>query len=316
MFAEITQNTGEDWNNVNVELTTARPSVSARPAEPRPWIIGLQQDVGRFNARGGRGGDITLMLDGLNLDEKAKIEHMPVTNVSDVLRTTSGFVRQNRETQWAVSDVTEQMISTSFVLPRRENILGNNTSKKVSVKAVKMAGDTEYFANPRQGPYAYLKAKMKNMTNFPFLEGPANVFLDGNYVHSTLIPLSVSGEEFDLYLGIDDKIRIDRRLVEKFNDESGLLSNKDRVRYSYKITVENYKKIATKITVLDQYPVSQSDQIEVKLTEVAPKTVSEELDNSRGFLRWIFELQPDRKKEIDFAYEIKYPDKYEIAGLP
>jgi uncharacterized protein (TIGR02231 family) len=176
-------------------------------------------------------------------------------------------------------------------------------------------GDTEYFANPRQGPFAYLKAKLTNKTNFPFLEGVASVFLDGNFVHSTVIPMVVSKEEFDLYLGIDDKIKINRELVEKFTDKAGMLSSKDKLSYNFKITVENFKKTSRKITVLDQYPVSQIDQVDIKLLEVTPETETDELDESKGFLRWVFELEPDRKKEINFAYEIKYPENYEISGL-
>ncbi|UCC78388.1 MAG: mucoidy inhibitor MuiA family protein [Candidatus Zixiibacteriota bacterium] len=309
MFAEIRQNTGENWDNVSMELSTARPSLSARPPDPRPWIIGLH-DVGRFGARGGR-GEINKYVTSSEL----KTKQMSLMVEGDELQTATGLVSQNMDTQWAISDVTEQMISTSFVLAQRENIPGNNTPKKVSVKAVNMAGDTEYFASPRQSPFAYLKTELTNKTNFPFLEGVASVFLDGNFVHSTIIPMVVPEEKFDLYLGIDDKIKINRELVEKFTDESGMLSRKDKLSYSFKITVENFKQAAHKITVLDQYPVSQNDQIDVKLTKVSPETEPDELDISRGFLRWIFDLEPDHKKEISFAYEIKYPDDYKIPGL-
>jgi uncharacterized protein (TIGR02231 family) len=315
MFAEIIQNTGENWDNVNVELSTARPSLSAKPLDPRPWVIGLRQYTGRFKASGGRSGEVAPMLGGYSTSSTDQIEHPPVKNVSDVLRTTSGFVSQRIDTQWAVSDVREMMISTSFALAQRENIPGNNTPKKVSVKAVNMAGDTEYFANPRQGPFAYLKARLTNKTNFPFLQGVASVFLDGNFVHSTVIPMVVPKEEFDLYLGIDDKIKINRVLVEKFTDEAGMLSSKDKLSYSYKITIENFKKARQKITVLDQYPVSQIDQINVKLLAASPETETDEFDESKGFLRWVFELEPEQKKEINFAYEIKYPENYDISGL-
>jgi uncharacterized protein (TIGR02231 family) len=94
MFAEIIQNTGENWDNVNLELSTARPSLSAKPPEPRPWVIGFQQDVGRFNARGGRGGESAAMLNGRDVravgfapeiqkyttSSEDRIEHPPVTN--------------------------------------------------------------------------------------------------------------------------------------------------------------------------------------------------------------------------------------------
>jgi uncharacterized protein (TIGR02231 family) len=295
MFAQITQNTGENWDNVNLELSTARPSLSAKPPDPRPWLIGFQPSGG-FHAPENRVVGVAPMINGYTTSSEDKID-------------------QRIDTQWAVSDVREMMISTSFALAQRENIPGNNTPKKVSVKAVNMVGDTEYFANPRQGPFAYLKAKLTNKTNFPFLEGVASVFLDGNFVHSTIIPMVVPKEEFDLYLGIDDKIKVDRKLVEKFTDKSGMLSSKDKISYSFKITVENYKKTIQKITVLDQYPVSQNDQINVKLLASSAETNSSELDKSKGFLRWVFKLEPEQKKEINFAYEIKYPENYEISGL-
>jgi uncharacterized protein (TIGR02231 family) len=200
MFAEITQNTGENWENVRVGLSTARPSLSAKPPEPQPWLIGFQQDPGRYSARDGRAG-----INKYVTSSESKIDQMSLMSEGDGIHSATGNVSQSIDTQWAVSGVTEQMISTSFVLSQRENIPGNNTHKKVSVKAVKMAGYKEYFANPRQGPFAYLKTRLTNKTNFPFLEGVATVFLDGNFVHSTVIPMVVPREEFDLYLGIDDE---------------------------------------------------------------------------------------------------------------
>ena len=314
MFAEITQNTGENWDNVNLELSTARPNISAKPPEPRPWFIGFQSDIGRYGARGGRDEEIGLMKDGFSTSMEID-DHPPVTNESDVLRTTSGFVTQRFDTQWAISSVTEQLISTSFALAQRASVQGNNTPKKVSIKAVELAGDMEYFTFPRQEAYAYLKSEFVNKTNFPFLAGAASVFLDGNFVHSTIIPLVVPDEKFDLYLGIDDKIKIDRELVEKFTDVSGILSSKQKVSYSFNITVENFRKTAQKITVFEQIPVSQNEQIEVKLPRISPRNISDELDKSKGYLRWKFELKPNKKEEITYTYEIKYPESYQITGL-
>jgi GTPase SAR1 family protein len=94
-----------------------------------------------------------------------------------------------------------------------------------------------------------------------------------------------------------------------------MLSKKDKLSYTFKITVENFKKSSQKITILDQYPVSQNDQISVKLMATSPETNSSELDMSKGILRWVFNLEPEKNKEINFAYEIRYPENYEISGL-
>ena len=38
-IGEVRQRTGEDWSNVRLTLSTARPSVSARLPELDPWFI-------------------------------------------------------------------------------------------------------------------------------------------------------------------------------------------------------------------------------------------------------------------------------------
>ena len=40
---QVRQNTGEDWKDVTLELSTARPSVSGRPPELEPWYIEFER---------------------------------------------------------------------------------------------------------------------------------------------------------------------------------------------------------------------------------------------------------------------------------
>lgn len=40
----------------------------------------------------------------------------------------------------------------------------------------------EYETVPKLAAHAFLKAKVKNDTDYALLEGPANVFLDNNFV--------------------------------------------------------------------------------------------------------------------------------------
>jgi len=303
MNATVSQHTGEDWNDVRLELTTANPSINAVPKTLGTWYLDLTKRVPQSSH-------------GLNdviVVAKQPLIDKYITSAAS-MTSESGFV-QAHPVEMETAHVSEQLLSTSFDIGQRESIPSEYGGKKVSIETLTLKGDYEYYCVPSLSYFVYLKTVITNNANFPLLSGDARVFLDGNFVHSTVIPMVVPKEEFDLYLGIDDKIKVKRELVGKFTDEAGILSSKDKLSYSFKITVENFRKNGQKITVLDQYPVSRNDQIKVKMTAVSPETSSGELDVSKGLLRWIFDLEPDRRREINFAYEIKYPGDYEILGL-
>lgn len=40
----------------------------------------------------------------------------------------------------------------------------------------------EYEAVPKKSPYAFIKAKVTNTSQYPILAGPANIFLDNNFI--------------------------------------------------------------------------------------------------------------------------------------
>ena len=302
-MANVLQNTGEDWNDVNLELSTAKPFVGAAPRELNPWY--LSAAAGNvYEGGAGRDADRWQIL-GTN-------DRAPRSPGEMALKQTTGFTQQAR---YAVADVSQQLISTSFVLKQTETILSDNTPKKVSVKFATTEGKKEYYAVPKLNSYAYLRTMVTNQTNFPLLPGPANVFFDGDFVSTSSIPLVVPSESFEMYLGIDEGIKLKRELVEKFADKTGMLSKKSRVEYSYKITVETYRDYVQKITVIDQVPVSQDDRLEVKVKNVSPEPAYKGDDEKKGILRWVINLEPAGKETLTFNYQILHPPDLVIAGL-
>jgi uncharacterized protein (TIGR02231 family) len=156
---------------------------------------------------------------------------------------------------------------------------------------------------------------VKNTSESPLLAGRANVFYDGDFISATAIPTSVANEAFELYLGIDQGMKIKRDLIEKFTDEAGFTNTKDRVAYEYKITASNFRKTEEKITIIDQQPVSLNDEIETNLKSIVPEPNSIAGDKENGILRWTFNMKPTEQKEMRFRYEIKFPKGTLVQGL-
>ena len=55
-------------------------------------------------------------------------------------------------------------------------------SSKVTVGILDMAPDFSYVAVPRLSPSSFLQAAVKNTSPYAILAGPANVFLDNNFL--------------------------------------------------------------------------------------------------------------------------------------
>jgi uncharacterized protein (TIGR02231 family) len=299
MMAQVNQQTGEDWENVNIILSTARPAEGANPPVLATWYLNP------YNYRGGAisGAAMNVLAEKTTID---KYITGAVPNPFNAEQTTA---------QYSTAEVVSSAISTSFALVKKESIPSNKEFKKVPVKVVSFAGDMENYVVAKLSEAAYLRATVVHKAEFPFLAGEANVFFDDNFVSTAQIPTVLIGEKYTVFFGINEGIRVKRELVKKFVDEAGLTGGKRKIDYEYNIKTENYTKAAQKVIVLDQIPVTQNDDIDVKLVSVIPEPNYEPDDKSKGFLRWVTNLKTGDKSEYTFKYQVKFPNEMAISGL-
>lgn len=299
-MAMVNQQTGEDWENVNLELSTARPSAGANPPTISAWYLDMPRVVTGYEEKdyafkAGRLGQQAAPPSIFNIPEPAGLTQMA--------------------TQYEAADVSQMGVSTSFVIRQKETISSNKESKKVPIKTVTFTGADEYITVPKFSEAAYLKSAITNASDFPILAGRTNIFYNDNFVSAGSLPLVLPKENFNLYFGVDEGMKVKRELVEKLKDDAGIMGKKDRVSYEYKITLQNFHKTDSKLTIVDQIPVSQNDEIDVKLGDVVPPPQYKEGDQDKGFLRWVLNLKPQEKTQVDFKYQVKCPSGVAISGL-
>jgi len=85
--------------------------------------------------------------------------------------------------------------------------------QKVSIASAKLAANLQYQATPKLLEAAFLSAYAVNNTDYPFLAGPMNTFLDETFVAASRLKTVMPGEKFELALGADEGIAIKRKLV-------------------------------------------------------------------------------------------------------
>jgi uncharacterized protein (TIGR02231 family) len=301
--ATISQNTGEDWGGVSLSLSTARAEVGGAQPELEPWylyVYSLSKSRGSVSGAMAKRAESAPAPAQMMEAEEAK---------SDLGFADVGIVDRVATAQTGATSVI-------FNVPGKTKIDSDALQHRVNVTSVNLSAYFRYSAAPRLSMYAYLKAKMKNESDFPFLAGPAKVFLDGAFVSDSNLAAVAPGEEFWVFLGVDEAVKVEYKLVKKLKDEQGLFEKKNRYVYQYETTLSNKKKTDVELTLWDQLPISQDKNVVVKLIDPKYSKDSESLKKSnQDIFEWLIPLKSGESKKVAFSYSVEYPQDMALGGL-
>jgi len=93
--------------------------------------------------------------------------------------------------------------------------------------------------------------------------------------------------------------------------ETGFILGKEEVT-EYVVTIElaNPYSMPIPITVVDQVPVTDDKNVQVKLLKTAPELTAK--DDVRGSLQWKLSLPPGGKSVVSFNYTLKRPKSWRL----
>ena len=303
--ADIRQATGEDWNDVQLTLSTARPIGNAAAPD-----LGEQQlDIIVAGGAVGQLAPAPSILQkkdlGRNSLDKMKSELADGVAEAD-LPSSEAAKEQQAQIQSAGFDA-------NYVISERASIDKNGTSKKVNIGSNEYQPKLMVESVPRLDASAYLSASFPTSVDAPLLAGPVNLFRDGNYVGQIGIGEFASGEEAKFGFGIDDLVKIKRVEVKRLAAREGLLTSSDTQEMAWNISVTNFHSSKMPIRIIDRKPFSSDSKISVAdLLAATPATVTD-LDHKRGVLAWDLNLEPKTKAEILTGYKITTPKDLHVG---
>ena len=307
-FGLVRQSTGEDWKDVTLTLSTARPALGGAA----PTLYTWQLDV--FNPIALREQEERARRDEMK-KYKAMRENAPAVIAAGAVNMqtlTSEPPPELRDAGMAVATIESGATSASFKIGAPASVPSDNSPQRVPITAAKLAADPEYLTVPKRQAIAYLTSKVVNSSEFPLLAGAMNVFLDGTFVATSNLRTVMSGEKFDLALGADEGISVKHKRVNKFTEDTGLTNSGKRITYEYLITIQNNKKSAERVIVADQMPVSRNEKIVVKQLSPDAKDVK---PTDEGTLKWTVELKPGEKRELTVKFAVEFDNGVNVAGL-
>lgn len=288
--AQVSQNTGIDWKQVKLTLSSGNPNQNNQAPILNAWFLRYGYDRNAAYEK-----------------DDAKSNTLSEVVVQGYSQSVT---RVDKASISKYTTIQENQLNISFEIDIPYDILSNGKAHSVALKEINLPATYKYYAAPRVEKEAFLLAEISDYSKYNLLPGEANIIFEGMYVGKTGINPNQTSDTLNLSMGRDKKISIKR---EKVVDKSGtkFLSSKKEQTFTYDITLRNNKKETVELLLKDQYPLSPDKEIEIELKESDGAKVNVET----GILTWNLKLKPNETKVIRISYKVRYPKDKVIDNL-
>lgn len=280
--AMIAQETGENWQGVNLTLSTLRPSEQLQPSEIYEYRRRIEKPappspvLRRFTE--------APMMEPVILVEESASMGLDYDGLSVSYRYSAPI----------------DMASGADIL---RIVLGElKTTASLHASAVPLLDDT-----------AFLMAEITNDMGEPILPSmQSGIFLNGRFVGEQQIDEVIpTGATVTLSFGPIEGLRLARKVVDRNEGDSGFVSRVNEVVELAEIGIENLTDRAWDVRLLDRVPYSEQEDLIISWRgKPAPSEAN--VDGRRGILRWDFTLEPSERKDITLSHRIEWPTGMEL----
>lgn len=290
--AKVYQNTGIDWNQVDITLTNANPNLSGNKPEIHPWRLYFVEGFGAYGGSGGSAGVLSNKMESMEMDGATKTRAFAVA-ADDM---------SGADLEYPVNDAV-----TRFKIKSTQNIPSNGKRQGLNIDEFEIPAKYEYYCAPKVDPTAFLLARVSDFEKYDLLPGEANLFFTNTYVGKVYINPNSIADTFDLSLGRDQSIIVKREKITEFC-ETKKIGNSTKENLGIEISVRNTKGTKIHLIIEDQIPISSNKEIEVNLDGAITAKHTE----STGKLRWSKNIMAGSTEVMTFRYSIKYPSGRKI----
>lgn len=299
--AEVQQSTTETWDNVLLTLSTARPvGATAAPELQSDQLVWYDRE--RKSEADGN------VLGGARMAAPAP-SSMAIGESGVVMKDKLDAAVEQRQAEVQIAG-----FQALYGIAGRVSIDNTGTAKKVRIATDTLAARLVAVSVPKLDSNAYLTAAFTLGGDTPLLPGPVMLYRDGVYMGQGFLPLLSPGEENKLGFGADDLVKVTRAEVKNLSGEEGLLTTSNVVSRAYDITVKNLHDFTLPVTVMDQMPVSTTEDITVEALPGMTPATTRDVDKKPGVMAWAFDLDAKGEKLIKHGYKIVSP-KDIVVGL-
>lgn len=317
--AQVYNNTGNEWKNVILTLSTSDPLLSAASPVLNPFYLryGEQADYSKkasIQPIQQKTEFRTEIMNEINMaNQRAYDNYVLDQKVSENSEFFSSDRSGAKNEGKKVSTVAMKQIEISdlnaeFVIAHPFSCPTDAKPYIVEIKEINMPATFTHVSIPKLDQGSFLLANIVGWQDLDLIPGPTNVYFAGNYVGVSEINTNNVDDTLSLSFGRDSKIQVLRKLKSEMSTKKVSGSTK-KDTYFYDIQVRNNRTVPVKINVFDQIPLSSNNEITVTVETIGIG----KKDDLTGEVSYYVTLQPGETINLELGYSVKYPKNAKIS---
>lgn len=295
--ANVFQNSGINWDKVNLTLSSGNPSEGAQAPQLQPWYLDFYQDYSSSKM-------------AMSMSKPAPAPAPVAEMAYGALADESAAPRARKSlSDYVVTDAGG--VNTRFSISLPYNIASDGKGHSVTIKDVEVQGDYRYVVVPKIEPDAFLQVQLKDWEKLNLLPGKSSIFFEGSFVGQGYINIAEAKETLDLSLGRDKKIIVNRENEKQLTSKAEFFGNSVSQQYSFATSIKNTRKEPIKLVVMEQMPLSRDSAITID----GLKYDGASYDKDTGNVQWAVDLPANQTQKFTLSYTVKYPKDKRVTNL-
>lgn len=302
--AKVFNNTGNNWKNVGLKLSTGDPKLSASIPKLDAWYL----NAASFSSTSKKSQYAVPQAQSRVNNYQSNAPGSFDFGEGRLQNAHTGDFSGATAAKVTMETIEVSELSTEFEIDKKYSIPSDAKPYIVEITDYELNGTFSHVSVPKLDKDAFLLAKITGWESLDLVPGPSNVYFSQTYVGESYINTRNVEDTLGLSFGRDGKILVTRKKSEEYSNKK-VMGNWKKDFYTYEIIVKNNRSRNVQIEIKDQVPVSQDSDVSVSIENISEA----EHDEATGELSWKLGLKPGESKKLIVSFELKYPKAKNIS---
>ncbi len=295
-FAEVSQRTGEDWNNVELNFSTAMPSYGTGPTDLTPKYLSFAPPTP---------GQPRIM----KYQTSSAVKMKPA-GIASLAPQDRIFDEQKVAGTYTTADFDAGAYSTTFKARRRETVISGDGAIRAPIAQWSLDAEIDLISRPYVEEAVYRLVSIQNQDKAPLLPGDITIFAGADFLgREKFNQMIMPGQVFKLMFGWENDVSVKREIL---SHKKSIKNELTRIDKRAMIILTNHSQSERTVILEEPIPVSQDDRIKVKSDDIKPKPLA---IDAHGKAVWEITIKPGAEISVIIPWRVEHPENMPLVGL-
>ena len=281
--AQITQSSGENWQDVALTLSTQDLSDAVAPPPLFPDLRRIFDETELYSTRS-----------------------RPAA--SDSIAAAPPLTAPAVVAEAGALQSFPQGLSVSYVWRDPVDVASGADAVRLPFDTLELDAEIVARTVPLRSDAAYLVAKVTNTSGDPLLASDEALrFVDGGLVGSGFFETIEAGADAEIGFGRIDGLSLTRRVIKRGEADRGIINRSNERTEEVRITLKNLTSRNWNVDLRDRVPYSEQEDLVITY-RATPDPDTNAVDDKRGVLQWRFDMAPGETATVTTSHRITWPE--------